>query len=203
MAFAIIGGITGAVCLFCVAFLVPFFIRRLEKEEDLKWYHIFYIHFVPTQPHDANIDAWLNQTLTPHVLDSAEKGETQVEQSDSSDVSPKELQTVSSSSSVNTANENGESSGNEGKFIKLNDTGSAAFFGKLNITEIKDQKLPFFEKIKLLLYRSIFMDVASVQRESAAGKAHEAAVVYPNNRIFVLLSSSYDRLIRLIRSWFK
>ncbi|KAJ3111271.1 Na+/Pi symporter [Phlyctochytrium bullatum] len=69
LAFSIIGGVTGFVLVFCYAFVVPYFVRRLEKEEKLKWYHLFYIHFVPPQPHDENIDLWLKRTLTPHVLE--------------------------------------------------------------------------------------------------------------------------------------
>ncbi|KAJ3288328.1 Na+/Pi symporter, partial [Rhizoclosmatium sp. JEL0117] len=66
-AFTIIGCMTGIILVFCLAFAVPFFNRRLVKEESLKWYHIFYIWFVPTQPRDENLAFTLNQAMTPHV----------------------------------------------------------------------------------------------------------------------------------------
>ncbi|ORY35970.1 phosphate transporter [Rhizoclosmatium globosum] len=66
-AFTIIGSMTGVIFLFCVLFAVPFFQRRLIKEESLKWYHIFYIWFVPTQPRDENLAYTLNQAMTPHI----------------------------------------------------------------------------------------------------------------------------------------
>ncbi|KAJ3025509.1 UNVERIFIED_CONTAM: Na+/Pi symporter [Siphonaria sp. JEL0065] len=66
-AFVIIGSMTAVIFIFCMAFAVPFFIRRLVKEEDLKWYHIFYIWFVPTQPRDEKLAATLNAAMTPHL----------------------------------------------------------------------------------------------------------------------------------------
>ncbi|KAJ3018590.1 UNVERIFIED_CONTAM: Na+/Pi symporter [Siphonaria sp. JEL0065] len=66
-AFVIIGSMTAIIFTFCMAFAVPFFIRRLVKEEDLKWYHIFYIWFVPTQPRDEKLAATLNAAMTPHL----------------------------------------------------------------------------------------------------------------------------------------
>ncbi|ORY35973.1 phosphate transporter [Rhizoclosmatium globosum] len=66
-AFTIIGAMTGVIFLFCMLFAVPFFQRRLIKEETLQWYHIFYIWFVPTQPRDENLAFTLNQAMTPHI----------------------------------------------------------------------------------------------------------------------------------------
>ncbi|KAI8613041.1 phosphate transporter [Chytriomyces sp. MP71] len=66
-AFTIIGSMTGVIFLFCMLFAVPFFTRRLIKEEDLKWYHIFYIWVVPTQARDERLAITLNQAMTPHL----------------------------------------------------------------------------------------------------------------------------------------
>ncbi|TPX32987.1 hypothetical protein SmJEL517_g04036 [Synchytrium microbalum] len=71
-AFTIIGAMTAAIAAFCVFLAVPYFIRKLEKEENLKWYHIFYIWLVPTQPKDENLDLYLKKTMTPHVLHQQE-----------------------------------------------------------------------------------------------------------------------------------
>ncbi|KAJ3080167.1 Na+/Pi symporter, partial [Rhizoclosmatium hyalinum] len=80
-AFAIIGGMTGAIFLFCVLFAIPFFQRRLIKEESLKWYHMFYIWFVPTQPRDENLAYTLNQAMTPHIkLDGVQTTDAVVEE---------------------------------------------------------------------------------------------------------------------------
>ncbi|GJP47292.1 hypothetical protein CLOM_g6512 [Closterium sp. NIES-68] len=75
LAFGIIGAITGTVLIFSVGFLVPFFIRRLEKEESLKWYHVFCIHCLPEQPHDPKIDLYLKRAFTPQLLNDADKTE--------------------------------------------------------------------------------------------------------------------------------
>ncbi|KAI8612192.1 phosphate transporter [Chytriomyces sp. MP71] len=66
-AFVIIGSMTAVIFLFCMLFAVPFFTRRLIKEENLKWYHIFYIWFVPTQPRDERLAVTLNEAMTPHI----------------------------------------------------------------------------------------------------------------------------------------
>ncbi|GJP47291.1 hypothetical protein CLOM_g6511 [Closterium sp. NIES-68] len=73
LAFGIIGAITFAVLIFSVGFLVPFFIRRLEKEESLKWYHVFCIHCLPEQPRDAKVDLHLKRAFTPQLLNDGEK----------------------------------------------------------------------------------------------------------------------------------
>ncbi|KAJ3071698.1 Na+/Pi symporter [Podochytrium sp. JEL0797] len=70
---AIVGGISGFVLLFCVCFAVPFFLRKLDKEEDLKWYHIFYIWAVPTQPKYERLEYDLTKQFTPHLLEDAHK----------------------------------------------------------------------------------------------------------------------------------
>ncbi|CAI5480935.1 unnamed protein product [Closterium sp. Yama58-4] len=75
LTFAITGTITGATLIFSVGFLVPFFIRRLEKEENLRWYHVFCIHWLPEQPHDTKIDTYLKRTFTPQLLNDEERTE--------------------------------------------------------------------------------------------------------------------------------
>ncbi|KAJ3297361.1 hypothetical protein HDU79_003976, partial [Rhizoclosmatium sp. JEL0117] len=80
-AFTIVGIMTGIIFLFCILFAVPFFQRRLIKEESLKWYHIFYIWFVPTQPRDENLAYTLNQAMTPHIkLDGVQTTDAVVEE---------------------------------------------------------------------------------------------------------------------------
>ncbi|KAJ3072009.1 hypothetical protein HDU98_004452, partial [Podochytrium sp. JEL0797] len=68
MCMAIVGGITGFVLLFCLVCVVPFFIRKLEKEEDLKSHQIFYIFAVPTQAKSLTLDYDLTKQFTPHLL---------------------------------------------------------------------------------------------------------------------------------------
>ncbi|KAJ3014007.1 UNVERIFIED_CONTAM: Na+/Pi symporter, partial [Siphonaria sp. JEL0065] len=78
-AFIIIGSMTAVIFIFCIAFAVPFFIRRLVKEEDLKWYHIFYIWFVPTQARDPHLAATLNAAMTPHLKLEGVETTTEIE----------------------------------------------------------------------------------------------------------------------------
>ncbi|KAI9328066.1 phosphate-repressible phosphate permease [Obelidium mucronatum] len=69
----IVGGLAGFVLLVCVGLAIPYFIRKLEKEEDLKWYHFFYIIFVPTQPKNEKLEHDLKVQFTPHLLEDGEK----------------------------------------------------------------------------------------------------------------------------------
>ncbi|KAJ3025876.1 UNVERIFIED_CONTAM: Na+/Pi symporter [Siphonaria sp. JEL0065] len=69
----IVGAITGFVLLVSVLCAIPYFIRKLEKEEDLKWYHFFYIFAVPTQPKNEKLDYQLKAQFTPHLLEDGEK----------------------------------------------------------------------------------------------------------------------------------
>ncbi|GJP32918.1 hypothetical protein CLOM_g17501 [Closterium sp. NIES-68] len=141
LAFGIIGGVTGAVLIFCVALLVPFFIRRLEREESLKWYHIFYIHCVPEQPQDPKIDLYLKRAFTPQLLKDDEKKELGMPVDDPEEDKEKELEKPPAKISL----------------------------------------VRFYNHIKLLLWRSIFMDVASLQHENkGAVRAHEVAIIYDN-----------------------
>ncbi|KAJ3107435.1 Na+/Pi symporter [Phlyctochytrium bullatum] len=152
--FSIIGGITAFVLVFCYAFVVPYFIRRLEKEEKLKWYHLFYIHFVPTQPHDDNLDLWLKRTLTPHVLQEEQNTEVDVvvEKTEKDGV-----ETTTTAAPNDTLVEGGA----KGVLSKA------------------------FNKVKQLVYNSLFMDVASVQRSTKASEAHKVAVLYDNKTEFL------------------
>ncbi|KAI8852283.1 phosphate transporter [Chytridium lagenaria] len=134
LALGIIGGVSAAVLLFGYAFVVPYFIRRLEKEEKLKWYHLFYIHFEEA----ANaVDV---------VVEKSEKAGV--------DTTP-------------------DSTSNPKKDVNLVDHGPGHFVSA------------FFNKIKSLLYNSIFMDVASVQKGSSAETAHQVAILYDNKTEFL------------------
>ncbi|KAJ3094125.1 Na+/Pi symporter, partial [Phlyctochytrium bullatum] len=123
------------------------------KEEKLKWYHLFYIHFVPTQPHDENIDLWLKRTLTPHVLEEEQ------------------------ANAVDVVLEKTEKGGVESTPVAAKDSlvedGAKGIFGKA------------YAKVKALVYNSVFMDVASVQRNSSAEEAHKVAVLYDNKTEFL------------------
>jgi sodium-dependent phosphate transporter len=56
--------------LFVWAFVVPFFSRLLVEEEDLKWYHMFYIRCVPKQGKNEYLQQWLDGTVgVDHVKD--------------------------------------------------------------------------------------------------------------------------------------
>jgi len=68
LAFGIIGACTAAVLLFCGGLVCPFFYRRLVKEEQLKWYELFYIWCVPEHPRDETLEPWLKSYFTPHLL---------------------------------------------------------------------------------------------------------------------------------------
>ncbi|KAJ3058854.1 hypothetical protein HDU98_005104 [Podochytrium sp. JEL0797] len=68
----IVGAITGFVLLFCIICVVPFFLRKLEKEEDLKAHHLFYIFAVPTQPKSLTLDHDLKKQFTPQLLEDGE-----------------------------------------------------------------------------------------------------------------------------------
>ncbi|CAI5470793.1 unnamed protein product [Closterium sp. Yama58-4] len=141
LAFGIIGAVTGAMLLFCVGLLVPFFIRRLEKEETLKWYHIFYIWCVPEQPQDPKIDMYLKRAFTPQLLTDDEKKQLGMPVED-----PEEMK--------------------ETEIVK---------------PKPKNPAVRLFNKIKLLLWQSIFIDVASLQHDNkGAVRAHEVAVLYDN-----------------------
>ncbi|KAJ3104369.1 Na+/Pi symporter [Phlyctochytrium planicorne] len=163
LAFTIIGSVCGVVLLFSYGFLVPYFVRRLENEEKLHWYHIFIIHCVPEQPHDDNIDLWLKRTLTPHVLeeDHAEDVEVVVEKSQKNG--------VTTYSEVKAHPEREETSRPE----SIIDGGIGAVARR------------FVRKIKTLAYNSIFMDVATVQRGTAAHASHKVAVLYDNKTEFL------------------
>ncbi|KAI9316556.1 phosphate-repressible phosphate permease [Obelidium mucronatum] len=69
----IVGGMSAFVLLVCVVCAIPYFIRKLEKEEDLKWHHFFYIFAVPTQPKNEKLEHDLKAQFTPHLLEDGEK----------------------------------------------------------------------------------------------------------------------------------
>ncbi|KAI9316555.1 phosphate-repressible phosphate permease, partial [Obelidium mucronatum] len=69
----IVGGMCAVVLIVCLVCAIPYFIRKLEKEEDLKWYHFFYIFVVPTQPKNEKLELELKTQFTPHLLEDGEK----------------------------------------------------------------------------------------------------------------------------------
>ncbi|KAJ3211634.1 Na+/Pi symporter [Dinochytrium kinnereticum] len=169
LAFSIVGGVSAFVLIFCYSFVVPYFIRRLEKEEKLKWYHLFVIHFVPTQPHDENLDLWLKRTLTPHLLEEAH----QVEEVDV--VVEKTDKTGSETTTTNSG------------FLTSDATVPAAAAPAPDNSKPSNNNIlaKGVSKVKSLLYNSIFMDVASVQRETSAEEAHKVAILYDNKTEFL------------------
>ena len=48
------------VAILIVLFYVPWLKRRIEGREHLKWYHVFYIHYVPQQEVDENTEGYLS-----------------------------------------------------------------------------------------------------------------------------------------------
>ncbi|KAJ3125248.1 hypothetical protein HK098_000446 [Nowakowskiella sp. JEL0407] len=69
---SVIAAIFVFVVLLGYIFAVPFFRRFLVEEEDLKWYHSFYIFAVPTQPRNPSISNHLKSQFTPDEIESAE-----------------------------------------------------------------------------------------------------------------------------------
>jgi sodium-dependent phosphate transporter len=74
--------------LYVWLFIVPYFQRMLVEEEDLRWYHMFYIRCVPKQGKNPNLEAWLEgQTdkvkkevvATPGDVDATEAGYANVD----------------------------------------------------------------------------------------------------------------------------
>ncbi|CAI7766908.1 unnamed protein product [Closterium sp. NIES-53] len=144
LTFAITGAITGATLIFSVGFLVPFFIRRLEKEESLRWYHVFCIHWLPEQPHDTKIDTYLKRTFTPQLLNDDEKSDLGMPVEDEEEEHKEE---------------------------------------RWEQQKLKHRSLVLrlAHHIKWLLMRTLYIDVASVQRRNkGAVRAHEVAVLYDN-----------------------
>ncbi|CAI5489012.1 unnamed protein product [Closterium sp. Naga37s-1] len=141
LACTIIGVVIGLMLTFCVAFLVPFFIRRLEKEETLSWYHIFYIWCVPKKPPDPKIDIYLKRAFTLQLLSDEETKEIGMPIEDPEDIKDKEPEKPVS----------------------------------------KNPVVRFVYKVRVLMWRALFIDVATLQKENKhATRAHEVALVYDN-----------------------
>ena len=154
LCFGIIAAITGAMLIFCVGFLVPYFYRRLVKEEKLSIFQIPIIWFVPEQPKDPMVQLWLKEMFTPHTLTDEDKVALGMVVKDKG----------------------------EGKLLE---EGEEAANGNHPEEEYKKPTKNFFvkayRKIRVLLWRSLFMDVASVQRDNDhAVIAHEVATLYDN-----------------------
>ncbi|KAJ3124562.1 Na+/Pi symporter [Nowakowskiella sp. JEL0407] len=64
----VLAAILVVICLFGYFFIVPYFKRLLIEEEDLKWYHLFYIFAVPEQP-PSDIAKKLREQYTPDQVD--------------------------------------------------------------------------------------------------------------------------------------
>ncbi|ORX89593.1 phosphate transporter [Basidiobolus meristosporus CBS 931.73] len=62
-------GITVAVMLFCWFFIRPWLVRKLQKKEDLRWYHVFVIPFLGPRP---------SVTIHSEEEGKAEKGEHEI-----------------------------------------------------------------------------------------------------------------------------
>ncbi|KAJ3182931.1 hypothetical protein HDU85_002535 [Gaertneriomyces sp. JEL0708] len=62
----IVFGIGAFITLFAFFFVRPFFIRRLINEESLRWYHVFYVPFLPPRPIDPHVSAKIAGTYTDH-----------------------------------------------------------------------------------------------------------------------------------------
>ncbi|KAJ3044159.1 Na+/Pi symporter, partial [Rhizoclosmatium hyalinum] len=140
----IVGAVSGFVLLFTTFFAIPYFLRKLEKEEDLKWYHLFYIFAVPTQPKNENLERQLALQFTPHLVEDGHKEEPVVVHTEK----------------VTVVEETTDS-------IGLVATVKNAFRGTYELAK-----------------KGLFMDVASVQSQSAKD-AHAHATLYDNKVEFL------------------
>ncbi|KAJ3412916.1 hypothetical protein HDV05_008780, partial [Chytridiales sp. JEL 0842] len=192
-AFTAIGAVTGFILLFSAGLMSPWFYRRLVKEEKLAWYHMFYIWFVPTQPHDDTLDLWLKQTLTPHVLDEVHANNPPLADTSAAS-STTDIHTISDKSANNkeptpasaptaphfltatttTTTASGPRKDPHADLIasqtQLNDLTPADL-----LRILKTKSVSFFQN----LTKGITMDVASVQSASAAN-SHRAAILFDN-----------------------
>ncbi|KAI9335381.1 phosphate transporter [Zopfochytrium polystomum] len=171
---AITGGVSAGVLLFCLLFAVPYFVRRLVHEEKLRWYHLFYVWFVPKQPKDENIQVWLKKTFTPQVLD---KELTEVEAA----VDVKEITADAKTESVAVAA--------PAPAAAVEQTVEQRAAGQKLQTDVSFSQVVTTIKTSVastydLATKGLFMDVASVQ-SSSAKNSHEAAVLYDNKTEFL------------------
>ena len=177
LAFGIIAAITGATLIFCVGFLVPYFYRRLVKEEKLSVWHVPIIWFIKEQPKDPMLQLRLKQMFTPDSLtddDRVALGMVAVPVADKID--SKLL-------------EEGEAAVTEpATYSRQCSTGcSVRVFGREWDPEeeynrpTSNMLLKAGRKIQLLLLRPFYLDLAAIRPENkAAVIAHEAATVYDN-----------------------
>lgn len=142
---SIVGGVMAAVIILCYVFVVPFFKRLLVEEEDLRWYHVFYIFALPKQPKNPNISLLLISQFTPDDIEKTTTGED-----------------------------------TEELVVEKSDIGSAAVVTENDSNKERsaiDTFRAIGQKLKSLLYNSLFMDVATVQGRKAA-EAHQIAIKY-------------------------
>ncbi|KAJ3039382.1 Na+/Pi symporter [Rhizophlyctis rosea] len=76
----IAAGVSAGVAIWAIIFYVPWMRRKIVGEENLRWYHVFYTPFVPTQEKDASylerLDAMYEHN---HAFDKEEKPTTEGE----------------------------------------------------------------------------------------------------------------------------
>ncbi|KAF9904893.1 hypothetical protein EC991_002256 [Linnemannia zychae] len=71
-------GVGAVVFIWCLFFLSPFLRRKIQDNEDLKWYHLFYIPFVSKREKPAIIAEELSQTKGEKLAgDSIDSGDAQ------------------------------------------------------------------------------------------------------------------------------
>ncbi|KAL2915950.1 hypothetical protein HK105_204373 [Polyrhizophydium stewartii] len=147
-------GVFGGVLVIGYAFVAPYFIRLLEKEEDLAWYHIFYIWFVPTQPKNEALGDHLALTFTPN--DIKKEADIEAKGEDAKTDEPKAAPAIATVAAAEDSH--------------MNQTFSQTASG---------QAQKAVAKVKELLHKSLFADVATLQSQGAK-KAHEVAIRYDN-----------------------
>ncbi|KAJ3051669.1 Na+/Pi symporter [Rhizophlyctis rosea] len=62
----IAAGVAGAVAIWAFIFYVPWIRRKVQDEENLRWYHVFYTPFVPVQEKDAGYAERLDNLYKEH-----------------------------------------------------------------------------------------------------------------------------------------
>ncbi|KAI8920080.1 solute carrier family 20 [Powellomyces hirtus] len=72
IAIGVAAGVGGAVAIWAIIFYVSWLRRLLVNEENMRWYHVFYTPFVPTQPKDENFGNHLDSVYRDHATGPAE-----------------------------------------------------------------------------------------------------------------------------------
>ncbi|KAJ3245997.1 Na+/Pi symporter, partial [Borealophlyctis nickersoniae] len=66
LALGIAAGVAAAVAIWSQVFYVSWLKRKLVNHEAMRWYHVFYAPFVPTQPKDETIATRLDDRFLQH-----------------------------------------------------------------------------------------------------------------------------------------